>query len=217
VGSAKSWLCHPGVDRSARILPWGSAEEVAKISPVEASSMLLSHLVEAWAAAHPEHPLSEQEVAITVPASFDEVARALTVEAARRSGLTKLTLLEEPQAAFYDFAARHSADLSRALAGTRLVLVVDVGGGTTDFTLLHVSASPEGPVLRRIAVGDHLMLGGDNMDAALARKAEQKLLEGGRKLAAAQWTQLTLAAREAKEALLGSGAVERHSLTLVSG
>ena len=217
VGSAKSWLCHPGVDRSARILPWGSAEEVAKISPVEASSMLLSHLAEAWAAAHPEHPLSEQEVAITVPASFDEVARALTVEAARHSGLTKLTLLEEPQAAFYDFAARHGNNLSRALEGTRLVLVVDVGGGTTDFTLLHVGGSPEGPVLRRIAVGDHLMLGGDNMDAALARQAEQKLLQGGKKLAAAQWTQLTLAAREAKEALLGNGGLERHSLTLVSG
>ena len=217
VSSAKSWLCHPGVDRSARILPWGSAEEVAKISPVEASSMLLSHLAEAWAAAHPEHPLSEQEVAITVPASFDEVARALTVEAARHSGLTKLTLLEEPQAAFYDFAARHGNNLSRALEGTRLVLVVDVGGGTTDFTLLHVGGSPEGPVLRRIAVGDHLMLGGDNMDAALARQAEQKLLQGGKKLAAAQWTQLTLAAREAKEALLGNGGLERHSLTLVSG
>lgn len=216
VGSAKSWLCHPGVDRSARILPWGSAEDVGKISPVEASSMLLSHLAEAWAAAHPGHPLSEQEVAITVPASFDEVARALTVEAARRSGLTRLTLLEEPQAAFYDFAARHGANLSRALEGTRLVLVVDVGGGTTDFTLLHVSATPEGPALRRIAVGDHLMLGGDNMDAALARQAEQKLLSGGRKLAAAQWTQLTLAAREAKEALLGTDGPERHSLALAS-
>src|SRR5262249_42887544 len=115
VSSAKSWLCHPGVDRSAAILPWGSAEAVAKVSPVEASSMLLNELAEAWRSDHPEAPLAEQEVAITVPASFDEVARALTVEAARRAGLEKLTLLEEPQAAFYDFAARHAGDLSKAL------------------------------------------------------------------------------------------------------
>src|SRR5262249_38077786 len=137
VSSAKSWLCHPGVDRSAAILPWGSAEAVAKVSPVEASSMLLNELAEAWRSGHPEAPIAEQEVAITVPASFDEVARALTVEAARRAGLEKLTLLEEPQAAFYDFAARHAGDLSKALEGVRLVLVVDVGGGTTDFSLLH--------------------------------------------------------------------------------
>jgi molecular chaperone DnaK (HSP70) len=214
VSSAKSWLCHSGVDRAAAILPWGSPDEVTKISPVEASSMLLSHLAEAWADAHPEARLAQQEVAITVPASFDEVARALTVEAARRAGFEKLTLLEEPQAAFYDYSARHSADLARVLEGIRLVLVVDVGGGTTDFTQLQVGASPEGPVLRRIAVGDHLMLGGDNMDAALARCAEDKL--GGRKLGAAQWTQLTMAAREAKEALLSAGGPERHLLTLAA-
>ncbi len=216
VSSAKSWLCHPGVDRSARILPWGSPEEVSKISPVEASAILLTHLADAWSSAHPDAPLSEQEIAITVPASFDEVARALTVESARRAGLEKLTLLEEPQAAFYDFAGRHAGDLARVLEGVRLVLVVDVGGGTTDFTLLHVGASPEGPALRRIAVGDHLMLGGDNMDAALARKAEEKLLQGGRKLGAAQWTQLTLAARGAKETLLGTGAPVRQPLTVVA-
>jgi molecular chaperone DnaK (HSP70) len=216
VSSAKSWLCHPGVDRAAPILPWGSSEELSKISPIEASSILLSHLAESWSVAHPGRPLAEQEVAIAVPASFDEVARALTVEAARRAGIEKLTLLEEPQAAFYDFAGRHSGDLARALDGVRLVLVVDVGGGTTDFTLLHISATPEGPVLRRIAVGDHLMLGGDNMDAALARRAEEKLLQGGRKLGTAQWTQLALAAREAKEALLASAAPERQPLTVAS-
>ena len=216
VSSAKSWLCHSGVDRSARILPWGAPEEVAKMSPVEASSMLLSHLAQAWSHAHPGQPLAEQEVAITVPASFDEVARALTVEAARRAGIEKLTLLEEPQAAFYDFASRRSADLARALEGIRLVLVIDVGGGTTDFTLLHVAATPDGPALRRIAVGDHLMLGGDNMDAALARRAEEKLLERGRKLGAGQWVQLTLAAREAKERLLAAGAPEREALSVAA-
>jgi molecular chaperone DnaK (HSP70) len=216
ISSAKSWLCHAGVDRSAPILPWGGSDEVAKISPVEASAMLLAHLGAAWSNAHPEAPLSEQQVAITVPASFDEVARALTVEAARRARIEKLTLLEEPQAAFYDFAGRHRSNLASALEGTRLVLVVDVGGGTTDFTLLQVGANAEGPTLTRIAVGDHLMLGGDNMDAALARKAEEKLLHRGRKLAASQWMQLALAARAAKEELLSGAGSERAAVAVAS-
>ena len=125
-----------------------------------------------------------------MPASFDEVARALTVRAATQAGLEKFTLVEEPQAAFYDFTARHRHDLAAVLEGVRLVLVVDVGGGTSDFTLVQVGASPEGPVLRRIAVGEHLMLGGDNMDAALGRKAEERMLARGGKLSALQWSQL---------------------------
>lgn len=134
VASAKSWLCHPGVDRAAPILPWGAPAEVAKISPVAASALLLSHIAAAWNMAHPDAPLAQQEVVITVPASFDEVARALTVNAARQAGLEKFTLVEEPQAAFYDFSAHHRHDLAEALKDVRLVLVVDVGGGTTDFT-----------------------------------------------------------------------------------
>ncbi|HET9450983.1 MAG TPA: Hsp70 family protein [Aggregicoccus sp.] len=216
VASAKSWLCHPGVDRAAPILPWGAPAEVAKLSPVEASALLLRHMAQAWDAAHPAAPLAQQEVVITVPASFDEAARALTVSAARRAGLERFTLLEEPQAAFYDFTARHRVDLASALERVRLVLVVDVGGGTTDFTLVHAGVSPEGPMLRRLAVGEHLMLGGDNMDAALARRVEEKLFTDGRRLGATQWTQALQAARVAKESLLGAAPPERYGVSLVA-
>ncbi|MFL5322048.1 MAG: Hsp70 family protein, partial [Myxococcaceae bacterium] len=216
VSSAKSWLCHPGVDRSAPILPWGAPADVPKVSPVEASAQLLSHMAKAWDAAHPSQPLSAQEVVVTVPASFDEAARALTVSAIRKAGIEKFTLLEEPQAAFYDFTARHRAELSKSLEGVRLVLVVDVGGGTTDFTLVHVGVSPEGPVMRRLAVGEHLMLGGDNMDAALAKLAEEKLSASGKRLSATQWTQLLQASRSAKEALLSNAPPEKYGVSLVN-
>src|SRR5262249_39579574 len=126
VSSAKSWLCHPGVDRQAAILPWGAGPELAKLSPVDASAKLLEALSLAWNEKHPEAPLAQQEVVVTVPASFDEVARALTVSAARKAGLQHFTLLEEPQAAFYDFTARHRANLAAAVAGISRVLVVDV-------------------------------------------------------------------------------------------
>ncbi|PTX96653.1 Hsp70 family protein [Opitutus sp. ER46] len=214
VNSAKSWLCHAGVDRTAPILPWGAPADVEKISPMQASARLLAHLAAAWDAAHPTARLAAQEVVITVPASFDEVARALTVTAAREAGLEQFTLVEEPQAAFYDFTSRHRHDLADALAGVRLVLVVDVGGGTTDFTLIAVGVGDDGPVLKRIAVGEHLILGGDNMDAALARRAEERLAETGRKLNATQWTQLVQASRVAKEALLAVTAPERQPLAL---
>ena len=214
VASAKSWLCQAGVDRSAPILPWGAAAEVAKVSPVTASALLLGHIASAWNAAHPDSPLAAQEVVITVPASFDEVARALTVKAAQQAGLEKFTLVEEPQAAFYDFTAHHRQDLADVLREVRLVLVVDVGGGTTDFTLIQVEVAPEGPLLRRIAVGNHILLGGDNMDAALARHIEERLLAGSRKLSATQWTQLVQAAREAKEMLLGDQAMEGYGIAV---
>jgi molecular chaperone DnaK (HSP70) len=216
VASAKSWLCHAGVDRSAPILPWGAPAEVAKVSPVTASALLLSHIAAAWNAAHPGALMAQQEVVVTVPASFDEVARALTVKAARQAGLENFTLVEEPQAAFYDFAAHHRRDLAEVLQDVRLALVVDVGGGTTDFTLIQTDATADGPALRRIAVGDHLMLGGDNMDAALARHVEERLLADGRKLNAAQWTQLVQAARDAKESLLGENPPERHGISVAA-
>ena len=214
VASAKSWLCHPGVDRSAPILPWGAPPEVSKMSPVRASALLLGHLLSAWNSTHPTAPLAYQEVVITVPASFDEVARALTVNAARQAGFEHFTLVEEPQAAFYDFTARHGSHLARILKDVRLVLVVDVGGGTTDFTLIETGVFPDGPRLRRLAVGDHLMLGGDNMDAALARTVEAQLLGPGRKLSASQWVQLLQGARRAKESLLGSTPPERYAVAV---
>src|SRR5205085_8975871 len=134
----KSWLSHPAVDRTAAILPWGAPADVPKMSPVEASARLLHHMRQSWNFTNPEAPLEQQEVVITVPASFDEIARALTVNAARQAGLVKFTLVEDPQAAFYDFTARHRQDLGRQLEGVNLVLVIDVGGGTSDFTLVQV-------------------------------------------------------------------------------
>jgi molecular chaperone DnaK (HSP70) len=211
VVSAKSWLSHSGVDRTAPILPWGGPAGVPKMSPVEASSRLLRYMLEAWDAAHPDSPLGRQEVVITVPASFDEIARALTVNAARQAGFEKFTLVEEPQAAFYDFMARRRHEMDQVFQDVKLVLVVDVGGGTTDFTLVEIT-----PKLRRIAVGDHLMLGGDNMDAATARVAEQRMLDAssGRKLTSTQWSQLIQAARTAKEVLLSENAPERYRVSI---
>ncbi|MEW6433095.1 MAG: Hsp70 family protein [Myxococcota bacterium] len=218
VASAKSWLIHPGVDRQAPILPWGAPADVPRLSPVAAQAALLEHLARAWDAAHPDAPLAQQQVVLTIPASFDEAARALTLQAARDAGfdLGKLSLLEEPSAAFYDFTSRHRDALDKALADTRLVLVVDVGGGTTDFSLVQVAMLPEGPALQRIAVGDHLLLGGDNMDAALARLAEGKALGEGRRFSGAQWTQAVQAARAAKESLLGNGAPDAQKLAIAS-
>ena len=211
VASAKSWLCHPAVDRTAAILPWGAPPEVGRISPVEASARILEHLRRAWDAAHPQAPLAEQDVVITVPASFDEGARALTLRAAAEAGLPRPKLLEEPQAAFYDFTRVHRGALAQELAGVRLVLVCDIGGGTTDFTLIAVEGSGEEPVLRRLAVGDHLLLGGDNMDIALARRAEADLRV---KLGAGQWGALVQACRTAKERLLAADAPDRIAVTV---
>jgi molecular chaperone DnaK (HSP70) len=136
--SAKSWLSHSGVDRTAAILPWGAPSEVQKMSPVDASARLLRHILASWNFAHPDAPLEKQEVVVTVPASFDAVARSLTVSAAQQAGLENFTLVEEPQAAFYDFIARHRHELIKVLENVKLILVVDVGGGTSDFTLVQV-------------------------------------------------------------------------------
>jgi hypothetical protein len=205
VASSKSWLVHAGVDRTAAILPWGAPDSSPKISPVEAAQRMLAHLRRVWDEQHPEAPLADQEVVLAVPASFDEVARELTVEAARRAGLAP-KLVEEPQAAFYDWMARSGpAGVERLVAegdggqGTR-VLVVDIGGGTTDLSLVSV-AGPDR--VRRVAVGPHLLLGGDNMDLALAHAIEPRLAEDGDKLDAQRFAQLVVACRAAKEILLG--------------
>jgi molecular chaperone DnaK (HSP70) len=223
VSSAKSWLSHPNVDRMAPILPWGAETDVAKVSPVAASASYLAHLRAAWNTRFPQQPLEQQQIVLTIPASFDEGARALTLEAARMAGLPALRLLEEPQAAFYDWLYRHRATLSAELAQTRLVLVCDVGGGTTDFSLIKVElpAGVDGaakPLLTRIGVGNHLILGGDNMDLALARLAETRLAGGDAqapRLSAARMAQLTERCRTAKEQLLAAGAPERVAVTLL--
>ena len=215
VTSAKSWLCHGAVDRRAPILPWGAPAEVRKVSPVDASASYLAHVRGAWDAQHPTHPLDEQEVVLTVPASFDEAARALTLDAAKLAGLPKVRLVEEPLAAFYRFLGEHRADLAGALGDVKLVVVVDCGGGTTDLTLIRVEQRESGPRMTRIAVGDHLMLGGDNMDLALARLAEARLAGAGEgRLSAGRFALLVDRCRDAKERLLAADAPEAVTLTL---
>ncbi len=215
IASAKSWLSHGAVDRAANILPWGAGDTVPTISPVAASASYLAHVRQRWNAAHPKELLEDQELVLTVPASFDDAARAFTLEAAKRAGLSKLRLLEEPQAAFYDFLNRHQDTLEADLQGVRLALVVDVGGGTTDLTLIHVELRESGPRLTRIAVGDHLMLGGDNMDLTLARASEAELSK--ERLPVARFAQLVEQARAAKETLLGANAPEQVNVSVLGG
>ena len=220
VASAKSWLSHPGVDRSAPILPWGAPEGdggVAKISPLRASASYLAHVRAAWDAQHPAAPLAQQRVVLTVPASFDEGARALTLEAAQLAGLPEVHLLEEPKAAFQDWLMLQGRQLAAQLADSRLVLVVDVGGGTTDLTLIRVEPAADGglPALTRTAVGEHLMLGGDNMDLALAHQLEPQLSGAGQRLPAARFAQLVQRCRMAKEQLLALDAPESVTVTLL--
>ncbi|MFM0336729.1 Hsp70 family protein [Paraburkholderia fungorum] len=218
IASAKSWLSHASVDRGAPILPWGAADDVRKVSPVEASASYLAHVRAAWNQRFPQALLEDQDVVLTVPASFDEGARALTVQAARLAGLPALRLLEEPQAAFYDWLFHHRERLPAELADTRLVLICDVGGGTTDLTLIEVRMRDGEPELTRIGVGNHLMLGGDNMDLALAHLAEARLSGGGTertRLSAASLSQLVERCRGVKEQLLGPQAPDSASITLL--
>lgn len=222
VSSAKSWLCHGLVDRNAPILPWGRTEREGKISPVEASSMYLRHVVDAWnhsmAKGGKSNRLENSQVIITIPASFDEVARELTSEAIRMAGIKSFTMLEEPQSAFYAWIARHESDWQEEFAGDELVLVCDVGGGTTDFNLITVNETDGHPTFQRVAVGDHLMLGGDNMDLALAREAEAKMLAGRGKFDFSQWASLAHQCRAAKEELLsGIGTMPVPVTVLGSG
>ena len=213
VSSAKSWLCHGGVDRTAPILPWGAPEGVPKLSPVDVSARYLAHLAQVWDRAFPEEALQNQEVVLTVPASFDEAARALTLEAARCAGIPRPTLIEEPLAAFYDWTRRHRGRLDKALGDNRIILVVDVGGGTTDLTLISAEPGKDGPVLRRLSVGRHLLLGGDNMDAAIARQAESR---AGERLDAARWAALVQSSRAAKELLLSPDGPSEASVSILS-
>ncbi|CAG2156852.1 Chaperone protein HscA [Cupriavidus yeoncheonensis] len=215
VASAKSWLSHAAVDRTAPILPWGADEEVGKISPVAASASYLGYVAAAWNHHFPDARLEDQDVILTVPASFDEGARALTLEAARMAGLPALRLLEEPQAALYDWLFHHRQTLDADLAQTRLVLICDVGGGTTDLTLIRVDMQDGQPQLTRIGVGNHLMLGGDNMDLALAHVAEARLGPAQTRLSASGLSQLVARCRAAKEQLLGAQAPEAVTVTLL--
>src|SRR5450830_470913 len=218
VASAKSWLSHVNVDRQAPILPWGAEPDVQKVSPVAASASYLAHVRAAWNHHHPQAPLEAQELVLTIPASFDEGARTLTLAAARMALLPSLRLVEEPQAAFYDFLHRQRATLHADLVNTRRILVCDVGGGTTDFSLIDVTFDGEEPQLARTGVGNHLILGGDNMDLALAHLVETRMAagsEGGMRLSAARLSQLMERCRAAKELLLSRDAPEKTTVTLL--
>ena len=198
VSSAKSWLSHSGVDRTSPLLPFRAPEGVPKISPVEASRRYLEHLREAWDARFPDARFAHQTVLVTVPASFDAVARELTQQAAEQAGYHNLTLLEEPQAAFYAWVERHPDWRDRVKLGD-LILVVDIGGGTTDFTLIAVTESAGELALERVAVGEHILLGGDNIDLALARVIADRLAAKGTRIDHLQLQALWNNCRAAKE------------------
>ena len=219
VASAKSWLCYAAVNRTAPILPWQAPEEVPKLSPVEASSQFLDYLRRVWdnqyAGKQPELALSEQEVLLTVPASFDEEARELTRRAAELAGLKNVTLLEEPQAAFYAWLESQGDGWRKRIKVGDLVLVCDVGGGTTDFSLISVSEQDGELALKRVAVGDHILLGGDNMDLALARLLQQRLESDGHRVDTWQLHSLWHQCRLGKERLFEEHRVQKHPVTLL--
>src|SRR5713226_6018513 len=199
VHSAKSWLSNPEVDRTAKILPWDAQEGGRVLSPVEVSTQVLAHIRDAWNQTHPNDALADQDIVLTVPASFDEEARELTVEAAHQAGIEKLTLVEEPAAAFYSWIANHLAQSQKSLFDGQLVLVCDVGGGTSDFTLIRVGREGDRIEFTRTAVGKHLLLGGDNLDLTLAWLVETKL---GVPLSIRQRSGLRRQCAAAKERLL---------------
>jgi molecular chaperone DnaK (HSP70) len=219
IASAKSWLSYGGAKRTAPILPWGAPEDVPHLSPVDASAEYLRHLTSAFdaevASGQDDLRLARQDVLITVPASFDEEARELTLRAARASGLEQVTLLEEPQAAFYAWLAAMGDRWRRRIGVGDLILVCDVGGGTTDFSLIAVSEEGGDLALDRVAVGEHILLGGDNMDLALARLLQQRLEASGHRIDTWHLHGLWHQARLAKEALLADSSLIDRPVTLL--
>ena len=227
ITSAKSWLCHAGVDRTADLLPWHGAADVERLSPIAVSARILQHVREAWNVQFPHAPLAEQDIVLTLPASFDEIARELTVEAAAQAALPRVVLLEEPQAAFYAWVYNHSQDWHALVQPGQSILVCDIGGGTSDFTLIRVRASSEDSApqaaatpaqeqrvqFHRVAVGNHLILGGDNLDLALARHLEHKLTDGNQ-LPSTQWDVLVRVCQRVKEELLGANAPPHLTVNL---
>src|SRR5271166_184847 len=212
VHSAKSWLSNPEVDRTAKVLPWDAQEGGREFSPVDVAGKYLAHMREAWDTAHPNAPLASQDIVLTVPASFDEEARELTVQAAREAGLEKLTLVEEPAAAFYSWIANHLAQSQKSLFDGQLVLVCDVGGGTSDFTLIQVRRDGDRIEFTRTAVGKHLLLGGDNLDLTLTWLVEAKL---NTQLSIRQRSALRRQCAAAKERILADPNLESVEITVL--
>ncbi|BFO57014.1 Hsp70 family protein [Acidovorax sacchari] len=216
VSSAKSWLGHAGVDRRAGILPADAPPEVERISPLAASTHYLQHLRDAWNHRHPEAPFDQQSVTVTIPASFDPAARELTAEAAQAAGYQGITLLEEPQAALYSWIAASAGDWRKQVQVGDVILVVDVGGGTSDFSLIAVTEDAGNLQLNRVAVGEHILLGGDNMDLALAHGVARGLAAEGKQLDPWQMRALTYACRLAKEQLLSDPGLQSVPLVVPS-
>ncbi len=214
--SAKSWLCHTGVDRTAELLPWQGAVDVDRLSPVDAAGRYLEHVRRAWDHANPDEPLAEQDIVLTLPASFDEVARELTVKAAAAAGLPRVVLIEEPQAAFYAWIEKHSENWDTLVEPGQKILVCDCGGGTSDFTLIRVRRQGDKVQFHRVAVGDHLILGGDNLDLGLAHHLENRITDGG-KLDPRAWSVLVRQCRQVKETLLADEAPQRTTVNLPGG
>jgi hypothetical protein len=216
VSSAKSWLCHTGVDCKAALLPAEAPDEVERVSPFQATTAYLQHLRDAWQSQHPNAPLDQQDVVITVPASFDPAARELTVEAARAVGLGQAILLEEPQAALYSWIEKSHGDWRKHAEVGDIILVIDIGGGTTDLSLIAVTEKDGNLELTRVAVGDHILLGGDNMDLALAYTVKAKLEKDGKRLEPWQLQALTHSCRDAKEKLFNNAGLDTVPLVVAS-
>ncbi len=216
VSSAKSWLCHAGVDCKSPILPADAPEEVERISPFQATTAYLQHICDAWQNLHPYAPLDKQDLVITVPASFDPAARELTVESARAVGLDQAILLEEPQAALYSWIEKSQGDWRKQATCGDIILVIDVGGGTTDLSLIAVTEKDGNLELTRVAVGDHILLGGDNMDLALAYTVKAKLEQDGKRLEPWQLQALTHSCRDAKEKIFNNSDIDNIPLVVVS-
>ncbi|MCE9667844.1 Hsp70 family protein [Myxococcus stipitatus] len=220
VSSPKSWLSHPGVDRRAALLPWQAPEDVQRVSPLDASARFLRHLKEAWDSTFAKerdesgNALAAQDVIVTVPASFDAAARELTLEAAKAAGIEHLTLLEEPQAALYAWLEAMGETFRQQVKPGEVILVVDVGGGTSDFSVITVRDNGGEVELLRVAVGDHILLGGDNMDLALAHTLNQRLTAEGKKLDTWQFNALTYGCRQAKEALYGDTSLDKAPISI---
>jgi len=216
VSSAKSWLCHTGIDCKAPILPADAPEEIERVSPFQATTAYLQHIRDAWQYLHPNAPLSEQDLVITVPASFDPAARELTVEAARAVGLHQAILLEEPQAAVYSWIEKSQGEWRKKAKCGDVILVIDVGGGTTDLSLIAVTEQDGNLELTRVAVGDHILLGGDNMDLALAYTVKAKIEKDGKRLEAWQLQALTHGCRDAKEKIFTQTDVDNIPLVVAN-
>ena len=216
ISSAKSWLCQADVDRRSTFLPLDAPEDVQKLSPYEVSKSYIQHMQSAWQQQKPDSPLNEQQLVITVPASFEPSARDLTLDAARECGLHNAILLEEPQAALYSWIAQNDSDWRQQVKLGDVILVVDIGGGTTDLSLIAVTEEEGTLQLTRVAVGDHVLLGGDNMDLTLAHVVNHKLASQGTRLQPWQINGLTHACRAAKETLLADNDTQQVPLVVPS-